>query len=313
MLFEISGVEVSPFIPPLFAFILSFFTSMGGVSGAFLILPFQMSVLGFTSPAVSPTNQFYNIISIPGGLYKYFREGRMVMPLAWIVIFGTLPGVLIGAILRVEFLPDPTDFKFFAGLVLLYMGSRLVLDIIKKKKNGNGSEERFQEMAKNNRNNGTNIPLPKTKVIAFNLKHVIYEFCGDRYTAPTIKISLISFLVGIAGGVYGIGGGAIMAPFFVAFFNLPVYTVAGAALMGTFVTSVSGVIFYQVLSYFYPGQDISPDWLLGLFFGIGGMCGMYLGARFQKYFPAKAIKIILSLCIMFISIKYIAEYIISLI
>jgi uncharacterized membrane protein YfcA len=34
---------VQPWIPPLVAFVISFFTSMGGVSGAFLLLPFQMS------------------------------------------------------------------------------------------------------------------------------------------------------------------------------------------------------------------------------------------------------------------------------
>lgn len=164
MLFEISGVEVHPLIPPLFAFVLSFFTSMGGVSGAFLILPFQVSILGFTSPAVSSTNQLYNIVSIPGGLYKYFREGRMVMPLAWIVIFGTLPGVLIGAVLRIEFLPDPTNFKLFAGLVLSYMGIRLLLDIIAKKKGNGSAEKRFQELVKSNRaDGGESIQLPKTR------------------------------------------------------------------------------------------------------------------------------------------------------
>lgn len=312
MLFEISGVEVHPLIPPLFAFVLSFFTSMGGVSGAFLILPFQVSVLGFTTPAVSSTNQLYNIVSIPGGLYKYIKEGRMVMPLAWIVIFGTLPGVLIGAVLRIEFLPDPANFKFFAGLVLSYMGIRLLLDIIAKKKGNGSAEKRFQELVKSNRSSGNDSrELPKTKVIQFNLKSVIYEFYGERFVIPTLKVSLISFLIGIAGGIYGIGGGAIMAPFFVAFFNLPVYTVAGAALMGTFVTSVSGVAFYQLLAYYYPGQNISPDWLLGLFFGVGGLCGMYLGAKFQKYFPAKIIKTILVICIMFISIKYIIEFFIK--
>jgi uncharacterized membrane protein YfcA len=285
---------------------------MGGVSGAFLILPFQVSVLGFTSPAVSSTNQLYNIFAIPGGLLRYFREGRLVMPLAWIVIFGTLPGVFIGAILRIEFLPDPTNFKFFAGLVLSYMGVRLLLDIITKRKANGGSEARFEELVKNNRDSGeSNSNLPKTKVIQFNLKSVIYEFYGERFEIPTLKVSLVSFIVGIAGGIYGIGGGAIMAPFFVAFFNLPVYTVAGAALMGTFVTSISGVAFYQFLSYFYPGQNISPDWLLGLFFGIGGLAGMYLGAKFQKYFPAKIIKIILVCCIMFISFKYIIDYFIK--
>ena len=77
MHFAVSGVDVNPFLPPLVAFVVSFFTSMGGVSGAFLLLPFQVSVLGFTSPAVSPTNLIFNIVAIPSGVYRYIREGRM--------------------------------------------------------------------------------------------------------------------------------------------------------------------------------------------------------------------------------------------
>ena len=50
------------------------------------------------------------------------------------------------------------------------------------------------------------------------------------------------FLVGIIGAdLRDIGGGSTMlAPFFVAIIGLPVYTLAGAALMGTFITSVAG-------------------------------------------------------------------------
>ncbi len=57
MVFQTAGIEVAPWIPPLVAFVISFFTSMGGVSGAFLLLPFQMSFLGYTHPSVSATNQ----------------------------------------------------------------------------------------------------------------------------------------------------------------------------------------------------------------------------------------------------------------
>ena len=62
MTFPVSGVEVALWVPPLVALVVSAFTSMGGVSGAFLLLPFQVSVLGFASPAVSSTNLVYNIV-----------------------------------------------------------------------------------------------------------------------------------------------------------------------------------------------------------------------------------------------------------
>ena len=130
MYFPIANIEINPLIPPLTAFIISFFTSMGGLSGAFLILPFQVSVLGFTSPAVSATNQLFNIVAIPSGVYHYIKEGRMVWPLTWVVIIGTLPGVLIGAILRIQYLPNPNHFKLFAGLVLLYIGYRLLINLL---------------------------------------------------------------------------------------------------------------------------------------------------------------------------------------
>jgi len=111
----------------------------------------------------------------------------------------------------------------------------------------------------------------------------------------------------MVGGVYGIGGGSIIAPFFVTFFRLPVYIVAGAALMGTFVTSVAGVAFYQGIAPFFPNLSIAPDWLLGILFGLGGMAGMYLGARCQKHVPAKAIKWMLAAIIIFTALKYIVE------
>jgi len=52
-------------------------------------------------------------------------------PLTWVVVAGTLPGVFIGAILRVAYLPDPKNFKLFAAGVLLYVGLRMARDLTK--------------------------------------------------------------------------------------------------------------------------------------------------------------------------------------
>ena len=310
MLFQTAGIEVSLWIPPLVAFVISFFTSMGGVSGAFLLLPFQMSFLGYTNPSVSATNQLFNIVAIPSGVYRYFREGRMVWPLTWIVICGTLPGVFIGAIVRVNYLPDPKHFKLFAAAVLLYIGIKMVRDVLKKNKGGANSEKRFQEMVRRHRSKaGEGMEtleeiLPAVKVTHFNLRRLGYTFYEEAYDVSFWGIFALSFIVGIVGGIYGIGGGAIIAPFFITFFGLPVYTVAGAALMGTFVTSVAGVAFYQVIAPFYPDMSVAPDYMLGILFGVGGMAGMYLGARCQKYVPAAAIKWMLAGVIVFTALSY---------
>ncbi|WP_461210020.1 sulfite exporter TauE/SafE family protein [Desulfocurvus sp. DL9XJH121] len=288
MLFPVAGIEVSPWLPPLVAFAVSFVTSMGGVSGAFLLLPFQMSFLGYTSPSVSATNQVFNVVAIPSGVMRYMREGRMVWPLTWAVVLGTLPGVFIGALVRVAWLPDPGMFRLFAAVVLGWIGVKMVRDL----------SCRRQASAASNGGAG------RVRDAALSWARIGYEYQGVRHECSTFGIVGLCFVVGVVGGAYGIGGGSIVAPFFVTVFGLPVYTVAGAALMGTFVTSVAGVGFYQALAPFYPNLSVAPDWLLGLLFGLGGMAGMYLGARCQRHVPARAIKWMLAAVILGTAVRY---------
>jgi uncharacterized membrane protein YfcA len=317
MLFPISGVKTYIFVPPLVALVVSFFTSMGGVSGAFLLLPFQMSFLNFTSPSVSATNFLYNIVAIPSGVNRFIKEGRMAWPLTLVVIFGTLPGVFIGYYLRVLYLPDPRSFKFFVGCVLLYIGVRLLYEVSGRASAGKSKmralEEKFKQRSaqlRESQKSRVASGLPReavVKTLSFTAREVTYEFWGETFSFSTVAMFILAFVVGIIGGTYGIGGGAIIAPFCVAVFQLPVYTVAGAALMGTFLTSIGGLVFYSVIPA-KGGVATSPDWLLGFLFGIGGFVGVYLGARFQKFVPQRLIKLMLGGLILYVAVRYILQF-----
>lgn len=297
MQFPVSGVEVNPAIPFSVAFAASFFTSMAGVSGAFLLLPFQMSFLGYTAPSVSGTNQVFNIVAIPSGVYRYIKEGRMLWPLTWAVIIGTLPGVFIGAWVRTRYLPDARTFKLFAGLVLGYIGFRLLMDVVKNK-----ARSQILKPVQTVEDRNSLFLLQATP------RKVKFQYGGEVYEFSPVMVYAICFLVGIVGGVYGIGGGAIVAPFFVAIIGLPVYIVAGAALMGTFITSIAGVAAYQYLSWIYADTVVAPDWMLGALFGVGGLLGMYLGARSQKFVSERIIKSILCGCVLLVAFQYIAAF-----
>jgi hypothetical protein len=301
MFFPVAGIEVSPFVPPLVAFCISFVTSMGGVSGAFLLLPFQMSALGYTNPSVSATNHVYNVVAIPGGVYRFIKEKRMLWPLAIAVAVGTLPGVFIGAYARVVWLPDPKHFKLFAAAVLLFIGCRLIRDLLKETVAQAAAASKLKLAADQSF---------EVKVLEFSRQRISYTFQGETYTCSTAAVCLTSFIVGIIGGTYGIGGGAIMAPFLVAWFRLPVHTISGATLLGTFLASVAGACFYMMIAPFAPEQSVAPDWMLGVLFGIGGMAGIYCGARCQKYVPARAIKWLLCMIIAGTALKYVIEFLI---
>jgi uncharacterized membrane protein YfcA len=313
MYFPVSGVETAIWVPPLVGLVISYFTSMGGISGAFLILPFQMSILGFTSPSVTPTNLVFNVVGIPSAVYRYFKEGRMNWPLAWNIIVGTIPGLVLGLFIRVWYLPDPRGFKLFVGCVLLYIGGRMLYQIIKergKKTAEKAAEARMREHLAAQAGMVSNPDRPAICITKWTLSCTEYEFFGECFRFHTTGLFLLSLVVGLIGGVYGIGGGAIIAPFIVSIFGLPIHTIAGATLMGTCVTSVGGVIFYELFGPYValPGQSVRPDWLLGFLFGIGGFVGMYLGARTQKYVPGAIIRPVLAIVISAVGLRYVIGY-----
>ena len=269
MYFQGSGVEVPLLIPPAVGFVVSFFTSMVGVSGAFLLLPFQMSVLGVVAPSVSATNLVFNLVATRGGLWRFSREGRVDWRLGLLVAGTAMPGLLAGWWLRSHWLLDPRTFRLFVGVVMLGLALRML----------------FMR--------GSHAATSATPA------------GPDNYRDGSI--AAVSLVVGVIGGAYGIGGGAIMAPVLVAVFRLRVHAVAGATLLATLLTSIAGVVAYTVLPT-RAGVDMHPDWQLGLLFGLGGLGGMYAGARAQKFVPQRPLELGLAVVITALAATYVAQY-----
>jgi uncharacterized protein len=216
----------------------------------------------------------------------------VVWPLAWTVILGTLPGVFVGAILRVTLLSDPDVFEVFVGLVLLYFGPRLHYEIARPREGAGGTLTGGA---------GT------VRITEATLRRVEYGYGGKTYAFGTPTVLALSLGVGLIGGIYSIGGCSIIAPFLVTVFGLPVYTVAGATLIGTFVTSFTGVAFYELLAAtdFGAEMPIAPDWLLGLTLGVGGLAGTYAGARLQRYVPERLIRGVVGALVTILALRYI--------
>jgi uncharacterized membrane protein YfcA len=244
------------------AFVIAVLATPAGVSGAVLLLPFQVSVLGTPSPAVTPTNLLYNVVATPGALYRYWRQGQTGGTLALVLIAGTLPGVIAGSVIRVDLLPGPRVFDLVVAAVLLPLGAWLALT----RPTRAGTEPRPARA----------VPLP--------------------------VLVLLAAAVGCLGGIYGIGGGSILAPILIGT-GRPAREVAPAALASTFVTSVAGVITFLILSVHHHGS-VAPDWPTGLALGAGGLAGAYAGARIQKRLPDTLIRRVLGVLVVAIGARY---------
>ena len=242
------------------AFVLAVVTTPVGVSGAVLLLPFQASVLKVATPALTPTNLLYNVVTAPGALGRLAREGRLRHPLVGRLLAGTLPGVVVGAVARVELLPGRDALYAIAALVLLPLGLWLLA------------------------------PREPRAVVAF----------GPRV------LFAIGFVVGVIGGLYGIGGGSLLAPIVVAA-GYTVTAVAPAALACTAATSTVGVAAFALLSLGSDQADVAPIWWLGAAMGVGGAAGSYVGIRIQSRLPEAFLRRLLGLLAAGIGFAYALE------
>jgi uncharacterized membrane protein YfcA len=254
-----------------------------GISGAVLLLPFQISVLGTPSPAVTPTNLLYNVVATPGALYRYWRQGQAGGTLAWLLIAGTLPGVVAGSIIRVEFLPSPQVFDLVVAAILLPLGSWLALT--------GPAVMPVPAVPAGQPAGGPAGDLPGGAQAA-----------RPRRPLPRPVLIAAAAAVGCVGGIYGIGGGSILAPVLIGT-GRPPSEVAPAALASTFVTSVAGVVTFTVLSLHHSGP-VAPDWPTGIALGAGGLAGSYAGARIQSRLPDGLIRRLVGILVVAIACRY---------
>jgi uncharacterized membrane protein YfcA len=244
------------------AFGLALVATPAGVSGAVLLVPVQVSILHVPSPQVTATNLLFNVISAPGAIATYLRSGAVNRALVAPMLVGTCPGVIVGAFIRVEYLPTAAQFRWVMATILLALGTWLLVG--------------------------------RTRAVV-----------GIGRTGP-LSISLAAFVAGGVGGVYGIGGGSILAPL-MYLLGYAVTEVAGVTLVTTFVTSLVGVAAFQVLARVNGDlETIAPDWSLGLALGIGGLAGGVLGARLQHRVPDVGLRRLLGGLVALVGLRFLA-------
>ncbi len=109
------------------AFAIAVVTVPVGVSGAVFLVPVQISLLSVASPAVTPTNLLYNVIAVPGALWRYRAAEAFSGRLPRAMLLGTIPGVLGGALVRVKVTPGLDVFHVLVAAVLGPVGAWLLL------------------------------------------------------------------------------------------------------------------------------------------------------------------------------------------
>jgi uncharacterized membrane protein YfcA len=193
------------------ALVIATVTTPVGVSGAVFLLPVQLDLLDVPNPAVTPTNLMYNVIAGPGALLRFRRAGQLAGPLSRQLLAGTLPGVVVGAVIRVYVVPGPRVFRIVAAAVLLPIGVWLIRRALAR------------------------------------VKHPHAPMSSRRITAMALVVGVIGGIYGIGGGsILGpilVGSGmavAVVAP--AALASTFVTSIVGALTYATLALTTAGSI-----------------------------------------------------------------------
>jgi uncharacterized membrane protein YfcA len=153
--------------------------------------------------------------------------------------------------------------------------------------------------------------LFKILVAVFRLPLGVWLIVRDQRASPRTRpfapwvVTALGFAAGLVGGLYGIGGGSLLAPILAASGYL-LTEVAPAALLSTFVTSCVGAATYAVVAL-TGRQGAGPHWLLGLACGLGGLVGGYLGASLQPRMPQRPLRVLLGALAIALASAYLIE------
>ncbi|MDW5596253.1 sulfite exporter TauE/SafE family protein [Conexibacter stalactiti] len=253
----------------LIAFGVATITTPAGVSGAVFLLPVQVTLLHVPNPALSPTNLLFNVVATPGALLRFARRDGSLLraPLTRLILAGSLPGVVLGAILRVELLSSRRTFLFVIAAVLAPLGLMLLRD-----------------------------QRSRRRVNAVR-----------DATAPGRWIVPVAAGVGMIGGIYGIGGGSLLSPLLVSagFTVAAVAPAALTSTFVTSVVGIAA--FQLLALAHGGGEQIAPEWATGLALGAGGLAGSYLGATLQPRIPEAVLRRLLGVACILIAGRYLVE------
>lgn len=108
---------------------------------------------------------------------------------------------------------------------------------------------------------------------------------------------LIGFFAGIVSGLFASGGGMILVPAFMYLLKMEDVESRATSVICILPMVVTSGIFYYTSNYI--------DWKIGLLCAIGGVVGGVVGAKLLNKLPAKYLKIVFTVFLIYASYRMI--------
>ncbi len=246
----------------LMGFVAGIAAGMFGIGGGVIIVPMLTTFAGLA--LVEALGTSLGALLLPVGVFgalAYQRSGLMRWRTALIIAGGLFFGGWVGA--RFANTIDQTLLQRLYGLFLLYVGWRMASPL--------------QWI-------GVRQPAPDST-------------SEDDIRDNWLLITVMGLVAGVASGLFGIGGGAVIVPALITFFRFP-QKIAVATSLGALLPPV-GLL--GAFEYYQQGNlEIST----ALYVALGLLLGAWFGAQITISLPAGTVKRIYGIFLLLIGLRF---------
>jgi len=254
---------------PIFGFLIGIAAALSGIGGGIFIVPLLNLVYGFIITSATGTSLATIILISLASSVNYVRQHRVYFKIGLVLAIATAPGAYFGAELTTISLVKTWLGTIF-GIFLLIIAAQLIL-----RASSTRSGERCGQ------------------------KDNVFENSLLRNWRKILTALALSFFGGVAAGLLGIGGGAILVPIMCYALDFPIHFSIPTSMFIMIFTSISGVTSYV--------QAGSVDPLFAIYLGIGAIFGAQVGAYASKKLSGRNLLLIFAAMLIIASINMILK------
>jgi hypothetical protein len=267
-----AGIGAAPGVAPLDAgkgivlivvgFAAGLLGGLIGTGGCSVMLPFIHFWMGYPAPIAVGTTLFAVIFTATSGGYGHLIQRNVdVRAFGWLGGAGIV-GVLLGSWLFTLLSGQSQLLGLILGVIFLWPAIRMIYEGV------------IQQT------------MPKRE--------------GTAITGSGWGMAAFGFVVGIATGVAGVGGGYALVPGLIYLFGAPVYITMGTSLATMIpLAAVGGVI--KLAQGFV-------DLTTGLLLAAGTIVGAQVGALIIKRIKPATLKLIFGVYFLYVAVKFITAF-----
>jgi uncharacterized membrane protein YfcA len=263
-------------------FLAGILSGMFGIGGGVVIVPALTVFLGFQTVEAISTS--LAALLMPVGIFAvvaYYRAGLLSLRSSGLIAIGLLVTSWLGAEIALS-LPADTLRQLY-GVFLLTMSWRFV----EPRKTYSEWQARYSTPSGNKTENGLGMPPATSQSPGYQEAHWSI-------------LLLVGLIAGVASGMFGIGGGAIIVPALVGFFDYDQKQAVGTSLGALLLpVGLPGVLRYA--------DEGVLDLPVAILVAVGLVFGAIFGAKIALNLPSRTVKQLYGVFLIFVAMRFIFQ------